>query len=95
MPEYPETRREFVLVMSETGAGVADIDANGGDTVTLTQAGLYYNLAAPSDAALYDICGKCVVATKVSGEGVVSLASLHKGIYIYRIASKTGKIIVK
>lgn len=95
VPEYPETRREFVLVMSETGAGVADIDANGGDTVALTQVGLYYNLAAPSDATLYDICGKCVVNTKVSGEGVLSLAGLHKGIYIYRIASKTGKIIVK
>lgn len=94
VPEYPETLREFVLVMSEEGAGIANIDANG-ETVCLTPVGLYYNIAAPATADLYDICGKRVLNTKVNGEGVISLSSLPKGIYIYRIASKTGKIIVK
>lgn len=54
-----------------------------------------YFVDGSAAAALYTTDGRCVLNTKVSGRGSISTTGIPAGVYIYRLGSKTGKILIK
>lgn len=54
-----------------------------------------YIVDGSAAAALYTTDGRCVLNTKVSGRGSISTTGIAAGVYIYRLGSKTGKILIK
>lgn len=56
---------------------------------------LNYNLDKAVTLKVYDMTGRQVLATSVSGNGSVSLASLPQGIYLYRAGTITGKAMIR
>lgn len=54
-----------------------------------------YIVDGSAAAALYTTDGKCVLNTEVSGRGSISTTGIAAGVYIYRLGSKTGKILIK
>ena len=81
--------------MGPKGAGIAEIEAGSAVSVAVTGTGIVYALNAPSTLAVYNICGSQVASAAVQGEGVYDISGLTKGIYIYSVAGKSGKFIVK
>ena len=90
----PSEKVTVYLVMSNEGAGVNDVIANG-SSVSFANNTLSYNINGSSTLQVYDLTGKVVRATKVSGNGQADLGTLAPGLYICRIADKTTKVLVK
>lgn len=84
----------YTLVMNSDGSGIqaiVDRDRN----VAYANGELIYNLSKTAKLTLCDTNGRVVLYTTVSGNGTVSLANLAKGLYIYRLGHKAGKIMVR
>lgn len=73
-------------------AGVEGIEVCA-DSVVFHGNSLSYDLAQASQLSLYSLSGKTVLTRGVSGSGSVSLDGLSKGIYLYRLTGKNGKVI--
>lgn len=59
---------------------------------------LSYDVTGTSSLNVYSLSGKSLINTQVAGSGSISLASLPKGVYVYRVAGKTvksGKFIIR
>lgn len=72
-------------------AGVESIAASNENMVNVVGKSLNYDLSAASQISVYSLSGKTVMAETVSGNGSISLASLPKGIYLYKVGGNNGK----
>lgn len=55
---------------------------------------LTYNVSSAENLTLFNISGRAVLSRTVSGTGSISLDGLPAGVYVYRMASATGKLLV-
>lgn len=88
-----ETHTQFVLTMCEKGASVTAIELPEGMEVLPGE--ITYDLAAPAQFSLISLNGAKVIETTLSGNGSVSTAALAKGVYVYRLGNKSGKLFIK
>lgn len=84
---------EFVLVMGPSGASITTVPA--GDYIGATRAGITYSLESAKAFSLFSLTGNRVLATTLKGNGVLNTAKITKGVYVYTLGNKTGKIIIK
>lgn len=92
----PTSKASFTIIMGKS-AGVATIVRND-DAFRITRNGIAYNVSVPATATLYNLTGKQVLRTAISGQGTIDTANLAEGIYVYTIqghgVKKSGKIYV-
>lgn len=85
---------EFTLVMGPSAAGIESV-AVSKPAVKVVRGGISYNCPKAAAFALYSITGQQVMSGTLSGQGIVSTASLPAGIYIFTAGTVSGKIVVK
>lgn len=90
--KHTETAKSFTIVMGQNAS--VEVIQNQSE-ITVTKAGIVYTLSEPLHFALFNITGKQIVSTTVSGTGMIPADGLAKGIYVYRAGKHSGKIIVK
>lgn len=81
-----------VFVPGEHGA-INAVEAK--NIISVSGRTLCYSVDTPTDITLYTISGQSAITRSISGTGTLSLQGLPSGVYIYRTAQRTGKIIVK
>lgn len=74
-------------------AGIAPIKA--GQSIRVSGKTLHYEVAAPAQLTLYTISGQTAVSRAVNGQGSLNLSNLPAGVYVYRVGSKTGKVVLR
>lgn len=74
-------------------AGVESVFTN--NSVSFNNNSLNYDLTSDSQLSVYSLSGKNVYNANVSGTGSVNLGHLAKGVYLYRVAGKAAKIIIR
>ncbi len=85
----------MTLIMNKDGkAGTVKVFEKGDSLVSVSGA-LEYSVEGTSDLALYTTDGNRVLKQTVIGNGTVSTASLAKGVYVYTLGNKSGKLVVK
>lgn len=89
----PASEVKFTIIFNDKDGSVSVIEGNR--YVYFDGESLHFNLDKKSDAAIYDMTGKCVLSTSVEGDGAISASSLAKGVYIYKVGTKSGKMLVK
>lgn len=81
----------------ENAAGINGVDSK--KTVSFANNTLTFNIASAATVSLYSVTGSEVLKKDISTAGSISLSTLPKGVYIYKVngASKTytGKVVVK
>lgn len=81
----------------EKAAGINSVDSK--KTVSFANNTLTFNIASAATVSLYSVTGSEVLKKDISTAGSISLSTLPKGVYIYKVngASKTytGKVVVK
>lgn len=81
----------------EKAAGVNGVGSK--KTVSFANNTLTFNIASAATVSLYSVTGSEVLKKDISTAGSISLSTLPKGVYIYKVngASKTytGKVVVK
>lgn len=91
----PENKISMTLKMGNLDkAGVEKI-ASQGNVVKILGKTLTYDVTGNSAINIYSLSGKTVVSRNVSGNGSINLGNLPKGVYVYKVAGKTGKFIIK
>lgn len=75
----------------------ASIDAPevAAPALTLNGHTLTYNVDSPTNLTLYNISGRAVMNRNVNNSGTISLDGFHAGVYVYRLGTLTGKILVR
>lgn len=73
--------------INETAGMVSKI-AFSGRTMT-------YSLESAEKFTLYNISGRAMVDRTLSGSGSLNFTSYPAGVYVYRLGSKTGKVLLK
>lgn len=91
---YDEDKEDVYAVTLILGdnsdSGVEGI-VNDLNTVTVDGKTLSYDLTGVNTINVYGLSGKTLLSREVAGRGSISLASLPKGIYVYKVAGKNGK----
>jgi hypothetical protein len=81
----------------EKAAGINGVGSK--KTVSFANNTLTFNFASAATVSLYSVTGSEVLKKDISTAGSISLSTLPKGVYIYKVngASKTytGKVVVK
>jgi hypothetical protein len=81
----------------EKAAGINGVGSK--KTVSCANNTLTFNIASAATVSLYSVTGSEVLKKDISTAGSISLSTLPKGVYIYKVngASKTytGKVVVK
>ncbi len=81
----------------EKAAGINSVGSK--KTVSFANNTLTFNIASAATVSLYSVTGTEVLKKDISTAGSISLSTLPKGVYIYKVngASKTytGKVVVK
>lgn len=86
----PNSRVEFVLVMSEEGASLDMISLP--HPLRCVSGGLDYELTGSEMLSVYRIDGTCVYTGEISGQGHLPLGI---GLYVYSLGGDSGKLYVK
>lgn len=84
----------FTVHLDTSNSAVKEI-ANHAKTVSFKGNRLYLNSDHAAAYTIYGVSGKAVKSGRVSAHGSVDLGALPKGIYLYRVDNRTGKVIVK
>lgn len=87
------TKVSFTLVMNRESGALTVIKNN--QAFRAIAGGIEYSLEAPATVELYSITGRKVLSAHLDGSGVLSTTSLPKGIYIYTLGDKSGKLYVR
>lgn len=91
----PETGTAFTLVINPTQQGGTVTIFENGESLVSEGGSLTYSVETESELNLYDADGKNVMSARVNGNGSLSTTSLKKGVYVYTLGSKSGKVFVK
>lgn len=89
-----ETVNLKVNFLPTEAAGIAEVEVGNG-TLSFVGRTMHYGVEQPSKFSLYNISGRAVVDRTLSGAGSLSFASIPAGVYIYRLGTKTGKVLLK
>lgn len=77
-------------------AGIADVASDSTSDITFISGNvLNYNVASPTKLEIYTTAGSLVLSRKIAAVGSISLDALAPGVYIYKAANKSGKILVR
>lgn len=87
------TKVSFTLVMNSESGSLTVIKNN--QAFRAVAGGIEYSLDAPAAVELYSITGLKVLSAHLDGSGILSTASLPKGIYIYTLGDKSGKLYIR
>ena len=90
---YPNTKVSFTLVMNSESGALTVIKNNA--SFRAVAGGIEYSLDAPATVELYSITGRKVLSAHLEGNGTLSTASLPKGIYVYTLGDKSGKLYIR
>lgn len=81
----------------EKAAGINGVGSK--KTVSFANNTLTFNIASAATVSLYSVTGSEVLKKDISTAGSISLSTLPKGVYIYKVSGTsktyTGKIVVK
>lgn len=91
--KYPETKKEFVLVMKKGNGSVIEIEAT--QTLKAVPGAISYSISGADVLTLYSMTGRIALKANVEGHGSLSTASLAKGLYIYRLGKSSGKVYIR
>lgn len=84
---------KITVVMDPNNSSVSVLEAD--KSFSYADGEIRYDAGEGMQCVLYDAEGKCVLDTHLSGTGAISTKGLARGIYAYRLGSKSGKIYVK
>ena len=90
---YTNTKVSFTLVMNSESGALTVIKNNA--SFRAVAGGIEYSLDAPAAVELYSITGRKVLSAHLEGNGTLSTASLPKGIYVYTLGDKSGKLYIR
>lgn len=91
----PETLTKCSVKFFDTeGAGVMTV-LDGKSSLYSVNGAIEYSVETPSTLTIYSTDGTVVGHEKVNGNGSVSTSDLAKGVYLYTLGSKSGKVLVK
>ncbi len=91
----PASKVEFVLVCNSTEGGSVIGVYEKAAQLTSVNGSLEYSVEDSCTLALYSQAGERVLTTEVEGNGAISTVGLAKGVYVYTLGTKSGKLIVK
>lgn len=91
----PASKVEFVLVCNSTEGGIVIGVYEKAGQLTSVNGSLEYSVEDACTLALYSQAGERVLTTEVEGNGAISTVGLAKGVYVYTLGTKSGKLIVK
>lgn len=89
-----ETIKFTVTFVADEQASISEV-ANGANWLKVSGRTLSYGVEGSAQLTLYTIAGQTALSRPVSGNGSIALSGVPAGVYIYRLADKTGKIVVK
>lgn len=81
-----------VVFRYEEGSGIASISPD--NVLSFNNGHIAYSVSAPAALSIYSVSGSRVVNATVSGNGNLD-TTLAPGIYVYNMAGRTGKFIVR
>ena len=84
----------FKIAYDTTQAGVENV-ATKDNTFTFNGNVLGYSVNTPSTLRVYSIAGNLAYSENIEGVGSADLGLLTPGIYIYNVANKSGKIVIR
>ena len=84
----------FTIVMGPEGASIENAEI-AADQVRYTAAGIEYDVTSACSFSLYSLIGTQVMSATLEGRGTLSVAGLPKGVYVYTLDGKAGKVLVK
>lgn len=84
----------ITVICDANSNSVALFEADN-NSVKAADGKLLYTVDSATTLALYGTDGTRVVETAVEGNGEINTTGLEKGVYVYTIGKKCGKIIVK
>lgn len=92
-----DTKETINLTINFLTTEQASIDAPevAAPALTLNGHTLIYNVDSPTNLTLYNISGRMVMNRNVNNSGTISLDGFHAGVYVYRLGTLTGKILVR
>lgn len=83
----------ITVVYEPAGNSVSVIESD--NAIKYIGGNLYFDVDKAAELSLYSVEGSKVISTVIEGNGSISTTTLAKGIYVYRLGQKTGKIFVK
>lgn len=91
----PETHVSLTIICNpDEEGGTISVYENAAQLVSRDGV-LEYSIEGSGTLAVYDTNGTRVISSPVEGNGTVSTAGLSKGVYIYTLGAKSGKLVVK
>lgn len=88
----PQAVTEFILIQNSDDAKVTLLQTDKG--IRYANGRIEYKSDAPGIFQLFDSEGREMIHKFVSGNGYVSVDNLKTGIYLYKIADRSGKIYI-
>ncbi len=85
---------KFNIAYDTTQAGVENVAAKD-NAFTFSGNVLGYTVNAPAMLRVYSIAGNLAYSESIEGAGTADLGHLTPGIYIYNVANKSGKIVIR
>ncbi len=82
----------IVFLTEEAGISAPEVVETD---LTVSGRTLTYNVDSPTNLTLYNISGRAVMNRNVNNSGTISLDGFHAGVYVYRLGTLTGKILVR
>lgn len=86
---------EPVTVIFNQSEGGTNQVFDKGETLVSVDGSLEYNIEGAAQFRLFDTKGNVVIKQDVNGNGSISTASLDKGVYVYTLGTRSGKVFVK
>lgn len=90
----PASKVSFIIIINSNMGGTISVYEKAGQ-LTSMNGSLEYSVEDACTLTLYSQGGERVLSTEVEGNGSVSTAGLAKGVYVYTLGAKSGKLVVK
>ena len=82
------------LMFGDVSTGIADVKVGGTNGIAISYNGTMLSISGctqPEVVRVFDISGRPVISTRVSGNAEISTENLASGVYILKVNSKTFK----
>lgn len=89
----PGSYRSFTIIMGKDLNGVDDVETTP-DTLKCIPGAIEYSVSGSTLLTLADIEGKVIVRQTLTGSGTIPTDELQKGVYIYTLGDKKGKLYI-
>lgn len=89
-----ETVNLTVKFIPTEAAGISAPEASATE-VSFSGRTMHFSLDAATKFSLYNISGRTLVDRTLSGSGSLNLGGIPAGVYVYRLGTLTGKVLLK